>query len=249
MNFNEIQQCFSMPAISPTAQRMDYHFTDREYLIIEYESDLAALQQWVPEPLKVLNPIVKFEFMKMHDAHGFGSFNEAGQLIEVEYQGKKGLYVHMMLLDNLPSIAAGREIWGFPKKYGFPSLSVDADTLLGTVKYNHVAIAHGTMGYKYQPLDRQQVADELTNTPNFLLKMIPHPNGQDLSICQLVRYHLNDVTVKGAWTGPADLQLLSHALAPVSQLPVKNIIKGTHLIADVTLGPGEVVVDYLSETE
>ncbi|XSZ46959.1 hypothetical protein ACP8HZ_07215 [Francisella noatunensis] len=27
--------------------------------------------------------------MKMHDANGFGSFNEAGQLIEVEFEGKK----------------------------------------------------------------------------------------------------------------------------------------------------------------
>jgi hypothetical protein len=26
-------------------------------------------------------------------------------------------------------------------------------------------------------------------------------------ICELVRYHLEDVTVKGAWTGPAALQL------------------------------------------
>lgn len=40
--------------------------------------------------------------MKMHDANGFGSFNEAGQLIEVEFEGKKGLYSHIMLLDNLP---------------------------------------------------------------------------------------------------------------------------------------------------
>lgn len=88
----------------------------------------------------------------MHDTNGFGSFNEAGQLIEVEFEGKKGLYSHIMLLDNLPSIAAGREIWGFPKKYAHPTLTVDSNTLLGTVKYNSVDVAFGTMDINIKSL-------------------------------------------------------------------------------------------------
>ena len=48
----------------------------------------------VPEPLKVVSNIVKMEFMKMPDANGFGSFQEAGQQIEVEFEGKKVL-MHM----------------------------------------------------------------------------------------------------------------------------------------------------------
>ena len=235
---------FSMPLVSPTANRMDYKFTDREYLIIDYTCDIDILKKYVPEPLQPTG-LVKFEFMKMHDSTGFGSFNEAGQLIEVELDGKKGLFSHIMLLDNLASITAGREIWGFPKKYGHPTLSVDSDTLLGTVKYNSVQIAFGTMGYKYQELDKIEVQKSLLETPNYLLKTIPHVNGHDVSICQLVKYGLKDVTVKGAWTGPADIQIFNHALSGMSKLPVKEIIKGTHMIADVTLGFGEVVFDYL----
>ena len=53
--------------------------------------------------------------------------------------------------------------------------------------------------------------------------------------------------VHGAWTGPADLQLFSHALAPVAKLPVRKVISGTHLVADLTLGFGEVVYDYLAD--
>ncbi|AJC49062.1 acetoacetate decarboxylase [Allofrancisella guangzhouensis] len=235
---------FSMPMVSPTANRIDYKFTNREYFIIDYQSEIETLGQFVPKPLKPTG-LVKFEFMKMHDSNGFGSFNEAGQLIEVEYEGKRGLYSHIMLLDNLPSIAAGREIWGFPKKYAHPTLTVDSDTLLGSVKYNSVQVAFGTMGYKYNELDKEQIRKSLEETPNFLLKTIPHVNGRDVSICQLVRYHLKDVTVKGAWTGPADLQIFNHALAGLNHLPVKKILKGSHMIADVTLGFGEVVFDYL----
>lgn len=246
MKIEEIKKnAFAMPYSSPSGLKMDYIFKNREYLIISYESDIETLQKLVPEPLKVTSPIVKFEFMKMPDAYGFGSFCESGQVIEVEFEGKKGTYSHAMYLNDLAPIAAGREIWGFPKKYGHPSLEVDVDTLVGRLKYNSVDVATGTMAYKYQTQDVKAIEKSLEETPNYLLKIIPHANGQEANICQLVRYYLKDVTVHGAWTGPAALQFFEHVLAPVSELPIKKVISGTHLIADLTLGFGEVVYDYL----
>lgn len=248
MKISDIKQnAFAMPLTSPSALQIDYKFKNREYLIIAYETDFDALQAIVPEPLKVISNVVKFEFMRMPDASGFGSFTEAGQVIEVEFEGKVGTYSHMMFLNDLAPIAAGREIWGFPKKYANPKLEIDVDTLVGTLKYNSLPVAVGTMGFKYKELDCGKFKESLETTPNFLIKIIPHVNGKDMSVCQLVKYHLNDVTVHGVWTSPAELQLFSHALAPVAKLPVRKVISGTHLIADLTLGFGEVVYDYLEE--
>jgi acetoacetate decarboxylase len=80
---------------------------------------------------------------------------------------------------------------------------------------------------------------------NFLLKIIPHVDGT-ARICELVEYRLEDIDLKGAWTGPAELTLFSHALAPIAELPVLEIVSGTHIIADLTLGLGKVVHDYLA---
>ena len=80
--------------------------------------------------------------------------------------------------------------------------------------------------------------------PNFLLKIIPHVDGSP-RICELVEYHLEDIELKGAWTGPGALDLHAHALAPVAELPVLEVISATHIIADLTLGLGKVVHDYL----
>ena len=60
-----------------------------------------------------------------------------------------------------------------------------------------------------------------------------------------MEYYLEDVTVKGAWTGPAALSLAPHALAPVAELPVLEVVSATHLVADLTLGLGKVAHDYL----
>jgi acetoacetate decarboxylase len=50
-----------------------------------------------------------------------------------------------------------------------------------------------------------------------------------------------------AWTGPATLFLVPHALAPVAELPVVEVVSAIHICADLTLGLGEVVHDYLRQ--
>ena len=57
-----------------------------------------------------------------------------------------------MYLDDDPPIAAGREIWGFPKKYAHPKLEIVKDTLTGTLEYAGQLVAMGTMGYKHEAM-------------------------------------------------------------------------------------------------
>ena len=58
--------------------------------------------------------------------------------------------------------------------------------------------------------------------------------------------HLIDIDLKGAWTGPAALSLFPHALAPVAELPVLEVLSAVHILADLTLDLGKVVHDYLA---
>ncbi|MFN7094487.1 MAG: acetoacetate decarboxylase [Burkholderiales bacterium] len=247
MKINQVkQQAFSMPLTSPSYPKTEFKFVNREFLVITYETDIEVLREVVPEPLQVIDPIVKFEFIRMPDSAGFGNYTESGQVIPVEFNGEKGSYIHSMYLDDVAPISGGREIWGFPKKYAHPTLGIDVDSVLGKLKYNSVDVAIGTMSYKYHEYDKTQLKSVLENEPGYLLKIIPNCNGKDLDICQLVKYYSTGVTVKGAWTGPAALQLFQHALAPVALLPVKRVISGMHFITDLTLGFGEVVHDYLT---
>ncbi len=244
MNEQEVRErAFAMPLTSPAYPRGPYRFVDREYLIITYRTDSAKLRQLVPEPLFPESDLVKYEFIRMPDSTGFGDYTESGQVIPVTLKGRKGGYTHCMFLNDEPPIAGGREIWGFPKELAEPSLKTDVDTLVGTLDYGPVRVATATMGYKHQRADIAAVKASLT-APNFLLKIIPHVDGT-VRICELVEYYLEDLNVKGAWTGPAALSLTSHALAPVAELPVLEVVSALHIVADLTLGLGKVVYDYL----
>jgi acetoacetate decarboxylase len=234
---------FAMPFTNPSYPAGPYRFAGREYLAITYRTDREMLERVVPEPLEVIAPVVKFEFIRMPDSTGFGAYNGCAQVITVRFRGETGSYTHLMFLDAHPPIAGGRELWGFPQKLASPSLRVERDTLVGALDFGPIRVATGTIGYKHEAVPAARVMSALAE-PGFLLKILPHVDGTART-CELVRYYLRDVVFKGAWTGPAALALYPHALAPVSELPVREVISSVHFVADLTLDLGEVVHDYL----
>ncbi len=245
MTEDEIRKnAFAMPIYNPAYPPGPYRFVNREYLVITYRTNPEILAKIIPAPLQMLEPVVKFEFINMPDSTGFGHYCESGQVIPVTFNGVPGSYTHAMYLDDHPPIAGGRELWGFPKKLGSPELKVDKDTLIGTLDYGHIRVATGTMGFKHKALDPDPVVKVLGGE-TYLLKIIPHVDGTP-RICELVRYSLTDIVLKGAWSGPGALSLFDHALAPVFDLPVLEVLSAVHIVADLTLPLGHVAHDYLA---
>ena len=159
----------------------------------------------------------------MPDSTGFGDYTESGQVIPVSFRGRKRR-LHPLHVPQRPPAAspAAASSGAFPRSWRSPTLRAEIDTLVGTLDYGPVRVATGTMGYKHRQADLAAVKASLA-APNFLLKIIPHVDGTP-RICELVEYYLEDVELKGAWTGPAALDLRSHALAPVAELPVLEVV-------------------------
>lgn len=238
-------QAFAMPLTDPSYPKPPYKFYNREFFVIKYRTDLKRLRELVPEPLEVIDDTVSYEFIRMPDSTGFGDYTETGQVIPVRFTAENGEvqeggYVHAMYLNDHSPIAGGREIWGFPKKLASPKLRHEQETLVGTLHYGDVLCVSATMGYKHR-----DIAQAMTK-PAFMIKIIPHVDCTP-RICELVRYHMKDITLKGAWQGPGALQLFEHAMCNVAALPVLEVISATHYVADLTLGLGEVVFDYLAD--
>lgn len=110
-----------------------------------------------------------------------------------------------MYLDCEPPIAGGREVWGFPKKYAKPVFGVKNDTVYGRLEYNGEEVAVGTMVYKHQTIPEVDALKALSKTC-VNLKIIPDVDYAP-KIAQLVAYNLTNIKFKGAWSGPARLQL------------------------------------------
>ena len=235
----------SMPAAGPSYPAGPYRFVDREYMIITYETDAQAIRAQLPDPLEPLeDSLVHYEWIKMPDSSGFGSYTETGLVIPCRFKGEEVNFVSQMYLDDDPPIVAGREIWGFPKKYAHPKLELVKDTLTGTLEYGGQRVALGTMGYKHEAMagNGERTRATLSKT-QVNLKLIPGVDGSP-EICQLVAINLTEINVKGSWIGPGRLHLVPHVNAPVADLPVRNVIIAHHFVADLTLPYGRVIYDY-----
>ncbi|MFD4674357.1 acetoacetate decarboxylase [Lentzea sp. NPDC058450] len=233
------------PLSAPAFPAVQPRFFDREYLNIVYRTDPEALRAVVPQPLAIDEPLVRFEVMKMNDVTGYGPYTEAGQAIQVVFDGERGEYLHAMYLDSFAATASGREVSAYPKVMGKPTLYADSGALVGTLDYGTIRVATATMGYKQYDLDIRTAEAEIT-VPTFMLKTIPHYDGTP-RVQELVRTEITDVVVKAAYTGPARLQLFQHVLAPLADLPVLEVVSASHVITDLTLAPAKPVHNYLEE--
>jgi acetoacetate decarboxylase len=248
MRKEDVLKLPSMPAAGPSYPAGPYRFVNREYMVITYATDPEIIAEQLPEPLEPLDqPLVHYEWIRMPDSTGFGSYTESGMVIPCRFGDEEVNFVTQMYLDDDPPIAAGREIWGFPKKYAHPKLEVVKDTLTGTLEYGGQFVAMGTMGYKHESMaaDSDRTIAALSKT-QVNLKLIPGVDGR-AEICQLVGYNMTDIVVKGSWSGPGRLHLVPHVNAPVADFPVRKVIGATHFLADLTLPYGRVLYDYNRE--
>ena len=249
MKKEDVLKQLSTPIVACPSPNVPHRFNNRGYLYIVYRTDRKALEKVVPEPLELLDdPLVRFEVMYMSDATGFGVYTESGQAIPVSYNGVVGDYLHMMYLDNYEAIDGGKNISAYPKKIGYPKLYFDNNTIVGTLDYGRdhkFRIANATMTYKYEKLPEEEAIRQLT-APTYMLKLYPNYD-KTLRIAEMTECAIKreNVEILEAWTGDARLQLFDHVNCPLADLPVREIVSCSYIVANVTLAVPHVLYDYL----
>ena len=83
-------RAFAMPLNNPSYPPGPYRFYNREFMVISYRTDPDALRAVVPEPLEIIEPIVKYEFIRMPDSTGFGDYTETRSGDPCQLSRRKG---------------------------------------------------------------------------------------------------------------------------------------------------------------
>ena len=244
MNKQDVLKLSSMPLQSPTFPTGPYKFFNRQYMIINYRTDPALIRKMLPEPLQPDGDIVSVQWLDLPDGEGFGAYSAALQAIPCLFNGEKCNFLVQMYVDNCPPLAGGREIWGYPMKYGIATLVTASDTLTGELTYARQQVATGTMVYKHSSPDDLGEIEAMLKRTQVTLKLIPDIDGSP-AIAQLVGINFDKITVKGAWTGRARLEMVPSVNCPMADLPVLEQLGGLHIVTDMTLPYGRVLHDYL----
>lgn len=241
-------EIFSTPADSPLLPDFPFEFRNVEILTALYRTDREAVAAVLPAPLEPAGDTVVVHIYRMNDTDWFGSYNESAVQVPARYPptGEIGAYSPYLYLDNDGAIAAGREVYGQPKKYGRPSIESRHDLLIGRVERNGIDIVTVTLPYKTRRVDRQALLARVDFVTNLNLKVIPGTDGRS-AIRELTARELENIVLHECWTGPVTVELRPNAQAPLHRLPVREMHEGFYWRCDFTLGFGRVLHDYLQD--
>src|SRR5215204_7436105 len=80
-------------------------------------------------PLELLGELVLVHLYRMNDADWFGRYGESAVQIPVRHPGSgtEGAYSPLLFVESDGAVAAGREIYGQPKKSGTIEIAADGD--------------------------------------------------------------------------------------------------------------------------
>jgi acetoacetate decarboxylase len=230
------------PFGAPLVPRLPLRMRQTEIMTVVYRTDAEATAALLPSQLEQLGDLVVVHLYRMHDADWFGSYGESALQLPVRHQasGTVGAYSPYLFVESDGAVAAGREIYGQPKKQASVSLAADGDLLVGRVTRNGIDILTATMAYKQQPGEPSDLERHAAFRTNLNLKVIASVDGT-VAVRELTARTLADVDLHWVWRGAGTVELRPNAQAPVHVLPVREVVEAFHWCADFTLVPGQVL--------
>jgi len=227
---------------APLVPAFPLRMRNTEILTVAYRTSGEAIARFLPSQLDGTAERVIVHLYRMHDADWFGAYGESAVTIPVRHgaSGTEGVYSPLLYVESDGAVAAGREIYGQPKKGGRIELGADGDLLVGRVWRNGIDVITATMPYKQLPSAAEQL-DALGFRTNINLKTIPAADGSGAAVRELTAREFADVEIHEVWTGPATLELRPNAQAPVYLLPVLEVEEAFHWRASFTLAYGRVL--------
>lgn len=231
------------PFGAPLVPRLPLRMRNTEILTVVYRSNAGGIEHMLPTPLTPLSDLVLVHIYRMHDAEWFGVYGESAIQIPVVHAatGTRGAYSPLLFVEGDGPVAAGREIYGQPKKAGVITLEAHGDLLVGRVMRNGIDILTATTPYKQQPGTADDLERHGSFRTNINLKLIPSADGTRPSVAELTARTLADVEIHEVWKGPGTVELRPNAQAPVHLLPVLEVVEAFHWRVDFSLVYAEVL--------
>lgn len=232
---------FSMPTDAPLFCKPPIYYKETESIGFAYETDEEAVLEILPEGLEVPSPAIATVIFVRYPFSTLGVYDEAILGVGCTWQGAPRFYIAHIVVNSDVPMAAGREIWGYPKKFADISFQKEGDLILGTMerpKGNRICT--GVMRPEV-PVESGQAEP----IPGLSLRVIPSPEeGAEPSLMELVEV-LTDSTTLEAWQGPGFVQYEStSSIDPWHRIEVRKVLSATYRRYDQVLGYGRVIKRY-----
>lgn len=153
-------------------------------------------------------------------------FMDAGIVIPVRFGDREGGYFLFEYEDNDAAIAAGRDLWGYPKKFGTIELIERTGGAMASV------VRHGVPLITIDCTFDGTQAEPLKTTPHLNIHIQPAPDGKILNKRVIARDTSPDFQMTSCRWGSAAVSLGALATDPLSPLGPVRVLAANYVIGD-----------------
>jgi acetoacetate decarboxylase len=187
----------------------------------------AALDAYLaPTPSKAAGDVI-LVYISDFTACDKIPFMDAGLVVPVSYMGRTGGYFLFEYEDEDAAIAAGRDLWGYPKKFGTIDLLEHKSGVRGTVTRKNTAII------SLECLFSDEVNFSMpATTPHLNIHVQPGPDGKVLSRRIIERDTSPDFKLMREHKGSASVTLRSLSTDPLAEFEPIEVLGATYVVGD-----------------
>jgi len=229
------QPSYSLPQCAPLYAAPPFDYRAYSRVSVFASVDAQALRRALPSVFELRDNVVEFFIMDVPNGGSLGQYAEGGVVVPITFQGRPGGHVLYEIVTNDDAMAAGREIWGYPKKMGEVAWSASDTTIKASLSRRGVSLID---------IDFAAAEDARFEKPDlhprFQTRIIPSPTSAAVQT-QIIENALGQSRVLRQCFGTAQLVLGGTHADPFSDLAVEKILGAEALTADFVLGFGKIV--------
>jgi acetoacetate decarboxylase len=257
MTANLTDKGFSIPLSAPLYPAPPYHYRNAQFVLAAFEASAADVARHLPPGVEpVQDPVPALAFGVWYPFSTFGPYHESAVTVAVTFEGERYDYAPFVYVDGEVPMAAGRELWGAPKKLGAMELSYGASAA-GREQYLFTLERPAAKRLMTITMTPQRPADLSGIETHPLLThsyVPPAEEGGSPRVSQFIAGDLHLRPTTGAdgtpdvWAGAASVTMDSRSEQdPIHDLRPVRMLGGTYGTFDLTLPLGRVVKDLLHD--
>lgn len=234
----EVQNFWSVPIQAPLVDEScfpPFACLDSKALTAYFRVDTAVIRRYLePTPFEYVSDIVYAyvsDYSNADPGDGFHhGFYDCGLVIPVSYKGREGVHVLFEYENHDYAIAAGRELWGYPKKYAEASLKEEDGKLIGIVHKNGKDIIRLEMDLA-EPLS--EPIRKPTLFPHFQIKVTPKPDGPGIDSKKILSRDVSmDFVTKSYVECAVKVELQGIPLNRLDEFKPLEVLGGCYTVGD-----------------
>lgn len=230
----EMVELKSMPEIAPLYPNPPIKYEDAELLSAMFTIKKEIAEKIIPEPLKAGSANLGLVVIAYYPKTSIGPYYESFLWVQAIHGNQIGFYCPYIYVTTDAALAAGREIWGFPKKIAKINISKENNKIVGLVERKGVElikIEANIIGEGTFPEIPKRV---------YTLKQMIRGDGTDYDMRYIVETGL-EWTVKQLKNCTGTLEFKSSSEDPLGELKPISTIGILFIRMNFTLPYGKII--------